>query len=1053
MGFRVRVWLLGTVACAIVAFSAPAAQGAFGVEKFVAVNCIEGHDACAEETVGSTLFGPLQIPKEPTKAEAEAEGYTQAGGHIPVGVTDFIVTHIGDYAKGEAVPTGAVTHVRTDVAPGLATSPIAVAQCTQAEFGEKEAVPGTGFYAAPTCNSEENNPAEDTVIGEEKATVYAGSGVGDVPLTGHTYNLVPSVGRAAEYGTALELPKPLTGGLLKLGFEEAEKAGAKPGVGGFPSLAEQKFLEEQQYYAHTLIEGNVEWGKEENGTDAGDYHDYFEVVVSPKLPLIRSRLVTYGRSGDGAFLTNATSCPGHNTTTLKLTTAEGTVSKQYTAPIGLTGCDLVPFEPGFVLTPETTRLDQPDGITAELSVPHVPVTEPDSAQLETASVTLPEGMTLNPSAAAGLEACTAAEAMIHSPLFGVKCPEKSEIGTVSLNVPTLPEGSLAGNVYLGGPESGPITGSPYTVYVNAELTRYGVDVRLQGEVRTNEATGRVSAIFSKNPEQPFSNLILRFKGGALAPIANPLVCGTAKTETSLIPYTGTAFTKLPSSAFAVDSNGSGAACAAPLPFALTQSTASVPTTGGAGTNFTLNLARADGQQYLSRVSAALPLGLVGKIPAAPLCPEPEASNGNCPATSQIGTATATVGSGPTPVQFTGPVFLTGPTGSAPYGMTTVINAAVGPFSLGNDVVRTGIEVNPYTSRVTVAGEVPTIFKGIPLRLKALSVAINRQGFLINPTNCGALTTETALTSSLGATQSISTPFQATGCSSLAFKPKFSASSNGKTSRANGAALNAKVSYPSGTQSNIKSVLVTVPKQLPSRLTTLKNACLEKVFNANPYACPTTARVGGATVTTPVLPGKLTGPAYFVSHGGAAFPDLDFVMSGDGITVILVGNTNIQKGVTTTNFASLPDVPISSFEENLPTGKNSAVTANGSLCKQSLVMPTTITAQNGKVIKQNTPISVSGCPVTVVSSAARGTKAIVTVRVPSAGRVSGGGKSLGTVYKHPSKSQNVTLEVPLSSAGRNALFARVRLAVRVRVGFIPKAKGQKSSTAYVTILFR
>jgi hypothetical protein len=1046
MGFRIRVWLLGTVACVIVAFSASGAQAAgFEVETFAAVNCIEGHETCAEETVGNTLFGPLEIPKEPTKTEAEAEGYTQAGGHIPFGVTDFIVTHTGDYAKGEAVPTGVVTHVRTDVAPGLATSPIAVAQCTQAEFGEKEAIPGTGFYAAPTCNSEKSNPAKDTVIGEEKATVYAGPGVGDVPLVGHTYNLVPSVGRAAEYGTALELPKLLTGGLLKQGFEEAEKAGAVPGMGGFPSLAEQAFLEAQQYYAHTLIEGNVEWGKEENGTNAGDYHDYFEVIVSPKLPLLRSRLVTYGRSGDGAFLTNATSCPGHDTTTLKLTTAEGTVSKQYTAPIGLTGCNLVPFEPGFVVTPETTRLDQPDGITAELSVPHVPVTEPDSAQLEKASVTLPEGMTLNPSAGAGLEACTAAEARIHSPIFGVACPEKSEIGTVTLNVPTLPDGSLTGNVFLGGPESGPITKSPYTVYVNAESTRYGVDVRLQGEVITNEATGRVTAVFSQNPEQPFSNLVLHFKGGALAPIANPLVCGTAKTETSLIPYIGTAFTKSPSSAFAVDSNGTGGACASPLPFALSQTTASSPTTGGAATSFTLNLGRADGQQYLSHVSAALPTGLVGKIPAVPLCPEPQASLGTCASTSQIGTATAVVGSGATPVALTGPVYLTGPTDGAPYGMTTAINAVVGPFSLGLDVVRTGISINQFTGRVTVAGPVPTIFKGIPLRLKALSVAVTTPGFLINPTNCGALATETTLTSSGGTTQSLSTPFQATNCSALAFKPKFTASSNGKTSRANGAALNAKISYPTGIQSNIKSVLVTVPKQLPTRLTTLHNACREAVFNQSPYLCPTDSRIGGATVTTPVLPAKLTGPAYFVSHGGAKFPDLDFVLTGNGVTVILVGTTNISKGITATNFASLPDVPVSSFEENLPTGKNSAVTAIGNICKQSLVMPTTITGQNGKVFKQNTKIAVSGCPVTIVSHAVRRNKAIVVVKVPAAGRVSGGGKNLKTVFKHPSKSQNVTLEVPLKGSAP--------LVTKLRVGFIPKAKGQKNSTAFVTILFR
>jgi hypothetical protein len=486
-------------------------------------------------------------------------------------------------------------------------------------------------------------------------------------------------------------------------------------------------------------------------------------------------------------------------------------------------------------------------------------------------------------------------------------------------------------------------------------------------------------------------------------------------------------------------------CASPLPFSLAQSTESLPTTGGATTNFTFNLARADGQQYLSHVSAALPLGLVGKIPAVPLCPEPQASLGTCSPESQIGTATTTVGSGGAPVQFSGPVFLTGPTGSAPYGMTTVVNAAVGPFSLGNVVVRSRIEVDPNTARVTVAGDVPTIFKGIPLRMKTLSIAINAQGFLVNPTNCSALATNTTLMSSLGATQALATPFQATNCSALAFKPKFGASSNAKTSRANGAALVTNVNIPSGAQANFKSVLVTVPKQLPSRLSTLKNACLEAVFNANPSSCPSNSRVGTARIKTPVLPGQLSGSAYFVSHGGAAFPDLDLVLSGNGVTIILVGNTNIKNGITTTNFASTPDVPFSGFELNLPSGPNSAVTAIGNLCKQSLVMPTTITAQNGKVFKQNTAISVSGCPVTVISSHARGSRAIVTVRVPAAGRVSAGGTNLKTVFAHTGKAQKLTLEVPLTTRRRP-------LTVRVRVGFVPKTKGP-SSAAHTTVRFK
>jgi hypothetical protein len=1025
MTLRVRDLLLGTVACAAtavcvgMALVAPAAQAAapFGVEKFVAANCKTGHENCVEEAlVLPPPYPPVvySLPKEPTKAEAEAGGYTQAAGHPAVGITAFKVNTEGNFpnaAPAGVATGGVVTHVRTDVAPGVSTNPEAVKKCTMAEFEGHEVA--SGVFTAPTCSAE-------TEIGINKVVVWGGPEAfpkgGDFPVEGKVYNVVQPNGLASLFAVALDLTNV-----------------GHPGV-----------------FAHTLIEGHIEW--------AGDYHDYYEINVSPAIPLIASRLSLFGNKGNtgqGGFITNPSRCEGSGpltTNEIKLkSVASQEDARTYIAPIGPEGCnglppfEPVPFAPSFSLTPETKQSDLPDGITTELVLPHDPSpANIDSSQLKTASITLPEGMTLNPSAAQGLQACTPAQARIHSLVAGVACPEKSEIGTVTLDVPDLPPGSLAGRLYLGGPESGPITGPPYTMYIDAESAQYGISVRLEGEVTPNETTGRVTATFAENPEQPFSNVVLHFKGGALAPIANPLVCGPAKTETSLVPYTGTA-AQSPFSQFTVDSNNAGGACALPLPFALGQSTASTPATGGANTNFTFNLSRADGQQYLSRVSATLPPGLVGKIPAVPLCPEPQASLGTCSSTSQIGTATTTVGSGPTPIQFSGPVFLTGPTGNAPYGMTTVINAAVGPFSLGNVIVRTGIEVDPITARVTVAGDVPTIFKGIPLRMKTLSVAVNRQGFLINPTNCGALTVNTALTSTLGATQTLSSPFQATGCSSLAFKPKFSASSNGKTSRANGAALNTKISYPSGVQANIKSVLVTLPKQLPSRLSTLKNACREAVFNANPFSCPSNSRVGGATVKTPVLPEKLSGPAFFVSHGGAAFPDLDFVLTGNGVTVIMVGNTNISKGVTTSKFAAIPDVPVSSFEANLPVGQNSAVTANGSLCKQSLVMPTTITAQNGKVIKQNTPISVSGCPVTVISSHTRGNRAIVTVRAPAAGRVSGSGTSLRTVYRRPGKAEKVTLEVPLTSTRRP-------LAVRVRIGFIPTKKGASSIT-HTTVLFK
>jgi hypothetical protein len=1078
MRSKVRFALLAPLIGVVFAVAASAAQAGVSIEKLVSTDCNLSHKACAEEMVGENpiLKAPLDQPKEPTLAEAEAEGYTQAGGHSFYGVTDFQVATVGDYKKGEAVPTGVVTHVRTDVSKGFAASPAAVPQCTHKEFGEAEAVPGTGFYLESSCKSE-------TLIGEEKATVYV-AGVGDVPLAGKTWNLVPpeppAVARPSEYGTALALPMFLTGGLLKKGFEEAEAKGAKPGVGGFPTIKEQEAAEAQQYYAHTLIEGNVEWGAEAKGTGLADYHDYFEVTVSPNLPLIRSRLETVGTSGNGAFLTNATQCPGDVTTRLSLegvnigspeevkksleNPARELAQQPYTAKQTLTGCNLVPFEPTFALNPQTTKQDESDGITAELGLKR-PSTkaEIDSAQLENASVTLPAGMTLNPSAAAELAACTPAQAMLGSSVAGMTCPATSALGSVELNTPTLLPGSLTGTVYLGGPEGGgPITGgsnpaAEYTVYVNAESKRYGVDVRLEGKVLANRETGQVTTTFSKNPEQPFTNLTMHFKTGALAPIANPLVCGTAKSTTSLTPYTGTS-AQSPFSEFVVDSNGTGGACASPLPFSLSQSTANQTAAPGANTSFTFNLVRPPGQQYLSQVQTTLPEGLVGKIPAAEQCSEAAANSETvaCPEGSKLGTAVVLAGAGSTPYAFTGQVYLTGPYNGAPFGMSIKVPTAAGPFNFGTQVTRATLNINQYTGRVIVTSVLPAIRQGVPLRIQRITVAVTKQGFLINPTNCSVLQTESTIsgfTPETGATASasLSTPFQVTGCGGLAFKPSFKSKTSAKTSKANGASLETTLNIGAG-QTNFKSVMVQLPKQLPSRLTTLQKACPEAVFNSNPFHCPSGSFVGGARANTPTLPGKLQGPAILVSHAGLAFPDLDLVMEANGVKVILVGNTKISKGITTTTFAAPPDVPVSSITVNLPIGAHSAVTANGSLCINPLTMPTTMIGQNGFVIKQNTKITVTSCPVRIAGKKTVGNTAYITVQTYSAGRISGSGSNLKTVYRHLGKAEKTaTLKVPLSNGG---LRKGKPLRVKVRVGFVPKTKSSTTgnSAATTTVVF-
>ncbi len=1019
---------------ALIAVLAPAAaQAAVGIEKLVAVNCGVGHEGCGQEATGKTdvLGTPVFVPKEPSKAESEAEGYTQAGGHVPFGITDFKLTTKGEPPAQE--PEGVTTHIRTDVAAGLATSPSAVPMCTDEQFGAAEAVPGTGFYNAPTCSGE-------TLIGEQNATVFA-EGVGDLALSGSVYNLEQSQGLAAEYGVALKLPTPITKGILEKAFAEKGHPLGEP---------TEKTLEEKQYYAHTLIEGNVEWGKQARGTNAGDYHDYFEIDVSPALPLIRSRLVFFGRSGNGSFITNATSCPGDNTTRLAVTGEEGaTVDRSFTTPVGLNGCGLVPFDPTFGLTAGTNEsgFDQPDGISTSVGLTRHPgATEIDSAQLKVAAVKLPAGMTLNPSAAAGLTACTPAQARIHSEAPGTDCPATSAIGTVSLDVPTLPNGSLTGTLYLGGPETGPITNPPYIVYVDAESARYGVSVRLKGETFPNTTTGQLTTVFSENPEQPFTNIVLSFKGGALAPIANPLSCAAGTAEGSFLPYT-----EIGSKTIATPFSSTG--CPATIPFAPTQSTSNQTANAGGNTSYTFNLTRPAGNQYLGAVKTTLPAGLVGQIPKATQCTEAQASAepSQCPDSSQIGVASAIAGAGPTPFSFGGgKVYLTGPYQGAPFGLLVTVPAVAGPFNLGEVKTRAKIDIDPLTARVTTTASIPTIQRGIPTRLRGVTISINKQGFLLNPTNCSALSTDSIVTSTDGASQSLASPFQVGNCNLLKFKPTFKATTSSKTSKANGASLETTLNEVPG-QANVKSVKVQLPKALPSRLTTLQKACVAATFEADYHKCPAGSFVGGARANTPTLPGKLSGPAILVSHANEAFPDLDLVMEANGVRSVLIGNTDIKNGITTTTFASTPDVPVSSITVNLPLGAHSALAANGNLCANPLVMPTTMTGQNGVVVKQNTTIKVNTCGVRVVGHKVVGNTAYITVQTFAPGRVSGKGASVATRFRKLAKAQKkVTIKVPLTRAGSRR---RGPFKVKLRLGFVPKAKGAPSSVSFVTVTFR
>jgi len=685
----------------------------------------------------------------------------------------------------------------------------------------------------------------------------------------------------------------------------------------------------------------------------------------------------FGGPGEGArtpFLTNPTQCNIPLSTNISIESWLPAFAPQHaeSSTPAPTGCTALSFEPSFSAAPDTSSADTPAGLTFDLKLPQEGLLNANglgTANLQDTTVTLPEGIAINPGQAAGLQACPFSQDAVGTEA-APSCPPASKVGTVTITTPLLPD-KLEGTVYILPP-------NPPNLQLLVAASADGVNLKLIGNVHLDPSTGQLTTTFDETPQLPFTDFKLSFSGGAQAALTTPSRCGVYTTTADFTPWSSpfTPDADNPDS-FQIASGPLGSACSSPLPFSPSLTAGSTTDQAGGFTDFSLLLQRGDGQQRVSTLRFKTPEGLLGMIGKVPLCGEPQAAQGACPGASQIGHTVVTAGPGPYPLVVPGPgdppapIFLTGPYRGAPYGLSIAVPVVAGPFNLGTVVVRASIAVDPHTAQLTVTTDpLPSILDGVPTDLRTINAVIDRAGFMFNPTDCNATSFSGVAVSGEGASAPISSRFQVGSCRSLKFKPDFVVSTSGRTSMKRGASLDAKVIYPTETpeggqatsQANIASVKVELPKRLPSRLTTLQKACAAATFEANPAACPAASLVGHATAVTPVLPVRLSGPAYFVSHGGEAFPSLIVVLQGDGVTVELVGATFIsKKSITSSTFKSVPDVPIASFDLTLPEGPHSALAANGNLCKGSLRMPTTFTAQNGAVIRQSTRIRVSGCP--------------------------------------------------------------------------------------------
>jgi hypothetical protein len=962
----------------------------------------------------------------------------EAGGHPWETTSSFGVPVIDSAPQGAGAaqkfsPVGNIEDVAVELPVGMVGDPLATARCPQSALRTNKKCPAdTQVGVVGVLNGVGSaNDGQFTFSGDESA----------FETVSPVYNMVPQAGYPAEFGFTFSktVPVLLYANLVHTATGYRVRVTA-PGV----PATEETLASTLTFFGEpgVLNGSGSEAAFLSNPSDCSAEAEGLSSGVSgtAKADASRIELEAWGE-------------PGH------------VVSEESTVYPSLNDCAGLPFHPKFSFAPSpagsgvlqegSTQADTPSAYTAELELAQSELySELSTPGLRDATVVLAPGVTVDPPAGEGLEACPwegphginigsskigpgdrdegdpfatelgagdAGPGGNSSPYDDGfyhaapgDCPAASAVGTAEVFTPLLPTvcggkeqepckagespAPLQGKVFVAEPKCGEggqpecrevsgENGELFGIYLEVkEAKGFGSIVKLQGTLSANTQTGQLTAHVLENPQFPFSLVRLHMRGGAKAPLANPQTCGSFAAASTLSSWAG-------QSVSATSSPFSITGCGASMPFTPAFTAGTVSAAAGAFSPFTVTFSRQPGEQDFAGITQTIPTGLAAMLSSVPLCSEPQAGKGECSAASQIGTTTDVAGAGSEPLVREGQVYLTRGYGGAPFGLSIVVPANAGPFHLGNVVVRAKIAINPHTAAATITSDpLPQAKDGVPFRLRTVNVNINRPGFFFNATNCEPQKITATITATQGASANVSSPYQATGCQGLPFHPSFSESTQGVTSKLGGASLTVKITAGPG-EANIHKTDVQIPRALPSRLTTLQKACLEAQFNANPAGCPEGSLVGTATAATPVLSEPLTGPAYLVARG-TEFPDLEFVLQGEGVTIILDGSTDIKKGITYSDFETVPDDPISSFQAVFPEGPHSALAANTNLCKPTetatvtehvkrrvhghlrhvtvrvkkaipitLTSPTTLVGQNGAIVKQTTKITVTGCPTT------------------------------------------------------------------------------------------
>jgi hypothetical protein len=688
-----------------------------------------------------------------------------------------------------------------------------------------------------------------------------------------------------------------------------------------------------------------------------------EVIGCPPSESFGAPTYAKSNSPEAPFLTNPTTCGVPLTMTGDVEYYGGAEGHGESAWPATTGCNQASFNPSLTGSPTTLQTDSASGLDTNLRVPQTQSPQtPSPSELRTATVTLPEGFSINPNAADGKIICPEGLSSIGT-LFAANCPEFAKVGSLMLDVTALPA-PIPGAIYLAEPKPG----EPYRVLLAAD--GFATHVKLLGTVDPDPQTGQISVIFKDLPEAPLQEFSIHVFGSERGLFATPSHCGTYPLESEFVPWNSALTTKTSLSHFRITSGPGGAPCpSGARPLNPTLSAGSASNSAGTHSPFSLTLTRNDGDQNLTGVSVTTPPGFAATLKGVPYCPEAAINQLNtagysgvteqatpaCPAASQIGTATTGAGAGNHPLYVPGKVYLAGPYKGAQLSLVVVVPAVSGPYDLGNVAVRVAVTVNTTTAQVTaVSDPLPQILAGVPLRVRSILVNLNRPDFSLNPTNCEQFDVKTTVTGDEGGSAFPSAHYQAANCADLPYKPKLSLKLSGGVNRRGHPAIEATFTAGSG-EANTRGVSVALP---PGEL--LDNAHIGTICTRVQFAadsCPAASALGTAVATTPLLDAPLSGKVYLRSSSHE-LPDLVMDLEGQFDFELAGRIDTAKKGALRTTFEGVPDVPVSSFVLNLAGGSKGLLQNSQSLCGKPRKATVRMTGQNGVVRTTKTKLQAS-----------------------------------------------------------------------------------------------